>query len=77
MEEELEAEAFWIQNSLKAVLDMHAPEKAACARSKRQWTADIKEVRRSFVGVRRAYKGRSNQPRRVPPSEERLLLSYP
>ena len=33
-EEELEAEAFWIQNSLKFVLDAHAPGKAACARSK-------------------------------------------
>jgi len=56
-EEELEAEALWIQNSLKVVLDTHAPGKAACARSKRWWTADIKEMRRSFAGARRAYKG--------------------
>jgi hypothetical protein len=56
-EEELEAEAFWIQNSLKVVLDTHAPGKAACARSKRWWTADIKQMRRSFAGARRAYKG--------------------
>ena len=56
-EEELEAEASWIQNSLKVVLDTHAPGKAACARSKRWWTAEIKEMRRSFAGARRAYKG--------------------
>jgi hypothetical protein len=56
-EEELEAEAFWIQNSLKIVLDANAPGKAACARSKRWWTADIKQMRRSFAGARRAYKG--------------------
>ena len=56
-EEELEAEASWIQNSLKVVLDIHAPGKAACARSKRWWTAEIKEMRRSFAGARRACKG--------------------
>lgn len=56
LEEELEAEAFWIQNSLKIVLDTHAAGKAACTRSKRWWTAEIKEMRRSFAGARRAYK---------------------
>jgi hypothetical protein len=39
------------------VLDIHAPGKAACARSKRWWTADITQMRRSFAGARRAYKG--------------------
>jgi len=55
-EEELEAEAFWIQNSLKIVLDTHAPGRAACARSKRWWTAEIKQMRQSFTDARRAYK---------------------
>jgi hypothetical protein len=55
-EEELEAEAFWIQNSLKVVLDTHAPGKVACARSKRRWTAEIKQMRKAFAGTRRAYK---------------------
>lgn len=45
-EEELEAEAFWIQNSLKVVLDTHAPGNVACARSKRWWTAEIKQMRK-------------------------------
>jgi len=43
--EELEGEAFWIQNSLKVVLDRYAPGKEAFARSKRWWTADIKQMR--------------------------------
>ncbi|GAB7336743.1 hypothetical protein MBLNU13_g10839t1 [Cladosporium sp. NU13] len=55
-EEELEAETIWIQNSLKIVLDMRAPGKADCARSKRWWTADIKQMRRYFAGARREYK---------------------
>jgi hypothetical protein len=55
-EDELEAEAIWIQNSLKIVLDTHAPGKVACARSKRWWTAEIKQMRKSFAGTRRAYK---------------------
>ena len=55
-EEDLEAEALWMQNSLKVVLDTYAPWKAACARSKRWWTAKIKEMRQLFVGVRHAYK---------------------
>jgi hypothetical protein len=55
--EELEEEANWIQDNLHAVLDRHAPGKAVGARSKRWWTADIKQMRRSFAGARRAYKG--------------------
>ena len=57
LEEELEAEVSWIQNSLKVVLDTHAPRKAACACSKRWWTAEIKEIRQSFASTRHAYKG--------------------
>lgn len=55
--EALETEAFWVQDSLKVVLDEHAPGKAACTRSKRWRTADIKQMRQSFAGARRAYKG--------------------
>lgn len=39
------------------MLDTHAPGTAVYARSKRWRTADVKEVRRSFAGARRAYKG--------------------
>lgn len=54
--EEVDAEAHWIQDSLKAVLDRHAPGKAASARSKRWWTADIKRKRQVFAGARREHK---------------------
>lgn len=52
---ELEAEACWMQESLKTVLDRHAPGRPPCARSKRWWTDDIKKERRLFGGARRAY----------------------
>ncbi|KHN93671.1 Endonuclease/exonuclease/phosphatase [Metarhizium album ARSEF 1941] len=39
---ELEAEACWMQESLKTVLDRHAPGRPPCARSKRWWTDEIK-----------------------------------
>jgi hypothetical protein len=54
--EELEAEASWTQNNLKAVLDRYAPEKTARARSKKWWTEEIKQERRLFGGARRTYK---------------------
>jgi hypothetical protein len=54
--EELEAEAFWTQGNLKAVLDRYAPGKIARARSKKWWTEEIKQERRLFGGARRAYK---------------------
>lgn len=54
--EELDAEAHWIQDSLKAVLDRHAPGKAASARSKRWWSGDIKRKRQVFANARREHK---------------------
>jgi len=54
--EQVESEAIWIQESLEAVLDRHAPRKVAHARSKRWWTNDIKQSRQLFDGTRRAYK---------------------
>jgi hypothetical protein len=54
--EELEAEANWIQENLKAVLDRHAPRTSARARSKRWWTEEIKQERRVFGRARRACK---------------------
>lgn len=51
----LEAEACWIQNSLRAVLDKHAPGRPSYARSKRWWTDDIKQQRRLFGRARRDY----------------------
>jgi hypothetical protein len=54
--EELKAEANWLQDNLKAVLDKHAPGTSACARSKRWWTEEIKQERRVFGRARRAYK---------------------
>jgi hypothetical protein len=58
---EHEEEANWIQDNLHTVLVRHAPGKAVGARSKRWWTADIKQMRRSFAGARREYKsGRSS-----------------
>jgi hypothetical protein len=42
---ELESEACWIQDSLREVLDRHAPGRQQCARSKRWWTEDIKQER--------------------------------
>lgn len=52
---DLEAEACWIQDSLKAVLDKHAPGRPPSARSKRWWTDDIKSERRRFGRARRDY----------------------
>jgi hypothetical protein len=54
--EELEAEAIWIQDNLKAVLDRHAPGTSTRARSKRWWTEEIKQERKVFGRARRAYK---------------------
>jgi hypothetical protein len=55
--EDLEEEANWIQDNLHAVPDRHEPGKAPGARSERLWKADIKQMRRSCAGARRAYKG--------------------
>lgn len=52
---ELEAEALWIQDSLKAVLDSHAPNGTPRTRSKRWWTDEIKQQRRLFGSARRAH----------------------
>jgi hypothetical protein len=57
MVEELEEEGNWIQDNLHVVLDRHEPGKAPSARSERLWTADIKLMRPSCAGARRAYKG--------------------
>ena len=46
--EDLEDEAYWIQESLKAVLDRHAQKRALHTRSKRWWTDEIKQERRRF-----------------------------
>lgn len=54
---ELEAEACWIQDSLKAVLDKHAPGRPPNARSKRWWTDEIKQERRRFGRARREFNG--------------------
>jgi hypothetical protein len=54
--EELEAEASWTQDNLKAVLDRYAPGKTARARSKKWWTEEIRQERRLFGGARHAYK---------------------
>ena len=54
--EELEAEANWLQDNLKAVLDRHAPGTSTRAHSKRWWTEEIKQERRVFGRTRRAYK---------------------
>jgi len=45
-EAELEDEARWLQDSLRALLDKHAPGRSPSARSKRWWTDDIKKERR-------------------------------
>lgn len=50
---ELEREAHWIQDSLRAVLDKHASGKPPSARSKRWWTDDVKQERRLFGRARR------------------------
>ena len=52
---ELEAEAQWIQDSLRAVLDKHAAGEAPKARSKRWWTYEITQRRRWFGSARRAH----------------------
>lgn len=52
---ELEAEACWIQDNLREVLDKHAPGRPPCARSKRWWTDDIKQERRLYGRARRDY----------------------
>ncbi|KAI7712086.1 hypothetical protein KC353_g8529 [Hortaea werneckii] len=52
---ELEAEALWIQDSLRAVLDRHAAGRAPRPRSKHWWTEEIKQQRRLFGSARRAY----------------------
>jgi hypothetical protein len=54
---ELEAEACWIQDSLKAVLDKHAPGRPPNAHSKRWWTDEIKQERRRFGRARREFNG--------------------
>jgi hypothetical protein len=45
-EAELEDEARWLQDSLRAVLNKHAPGRSPSARSKRWWTDGIKKERR-------------------------------
>jgi hypothetical protein len=52
---ELEAEARWIQDSLRAVLDRHATGKVPRPRSKRWWTDEIWRQRRLFGSARRAH----------------------
>lgn len=52
---ELEAEAQWIRDSLRAVLDKHAAGEAPKARSKRWWTDEITQRRRWFGSARRAH----------------------
>lgn len=51
--EELEAEAFWVQDSLKVVLDTRAPGRAACAHSQRWWTISFNDVN-SVLGLSRS-----------------------
>jgi hypothetical protein len=50
---ELEDETRWMQDSLGAVLDKHAPGRPSSARSKRWWTEEIKKERRLLARVRR------------------------
>lgn len=52
---DLEAEARWMQDSLRAVLDKHAPGRPPSARSKRWWTDDIRKERRLFGRATRDY----------------------
>jgi hypothetical protein len=52
---DLEVEARWMQDSLMAVLDRHAPGRAPSARSKRWWTDDIEKERRLFGRATRDY----------------------
>jgi hypothetical protein len=52
---EPEAEAQWIQDSLRAVLDRHATGKARRPRSKRWWTDEIRRQRRLLGSARRAH----------------------
>jgi hypothetical protein len=51
---ELESEAQWTQDSLRAVLDRRAPTSKPRARSKRWWTDEIRQQRRLFGSARRA-----------------------
>lgn len=52
---ELEAEAQWLQDSLRAVLDRHAAGKVPRARSKRWWTDEVRQQRQLFASARRAH----------------------
>ena len=52
---ELEAEALWIQDNLRAVLDRHAAGRAPRPRSKRWWTDEIRQQRRFLGSARRAH----------------------
>lgn len=52
---ELEAEAQWLQDSLRDVLDRHAAGRAPRARSKRWWTDEVRQQRKLFSSARRAH----------------------
>lgn len=52
---ELEAEACWMQEGLKVVLDSYAPGRQPHARSKRWWSSEIKLERTRFGRSRRDY----------------------
>lgn len=52
---ELEAEAIWIQDSLRAVMDRHAAGRTPRPRSKRWWTDEIRQQRKLFGSARRAH----------------------
>jgi hypothetical protein len=52
---ELEAEAQWLQDSLRDVLDKHAAGRAPRARSKRWWTDEVRQQRKIFSSARRAH----------------------
>jgi hypothetical protein len=54
MEEDLEAEAEWVQCNLTVVLDRHAPPRPVRARSKRWWTDKLKQERKKFNIAKRA-----------------------
>lgn len=62
-EDDLEAKAQWIQDSLTTVLNRHAPPKPIHARSKRWWADKVKDERKKFNVAKRALREEfSSQP---------------
>lgn len=56
-EEDIGAEALWVQNSLTGLLNKYTKPLRVTARSKRWWGTDVKEARHQFAHTRRAWAG--------------------